>query len=308
MSPSERREMIRKENTYLSLTRQCKLLKISRSSIYYTPVGFDQATIELMHEIDRIFTKYPFFGSRQIAAYLPQSGFSAGRHRVRRLMGIMGLQAIYKGPNTSKKHPQHKIWPYLLRKLPITRPNHVWCSDITYIPVRNGFLYLVAIMDWATRKVLSWRLSNTLDASFCVEALEEAIATYGKPEIMNTDQGSQYTGAGWITTLTKAEIKISPLMHVNMHCRAVNGWPRSLSRQHLHRTALAIPQAGSRLLARDYRWLPSQSRHRQLDRLLQQRAASHRARQTDAERGILRPSEDTKSGMNINQMHLSKAA
>jgi putative transposase len=214
--------MIRKENTDLSLTRQCKLLKISRSSIYYTPVGFDQATIDLMHEIDRIFTKYPFFGSRQIAAYLPQSRFSAGRHRVRRLIGIMGLQAIYKGPNTSKKHPQHKIWPYLLRKLSITRSNHVWCSDITYIPVKNGFLYLVAIMDWATRKVLSWRLSNTLDASFCplgrllcnrlptmVEALEDAIAKYGKPEIMNTDQGSQYTGAGWITTLTKADIKIS---------------------------------------------------------------------------------------------------
>ena len=176
MSPSERREMTRKDNTDLSLTRQCKLLKISRSSIYYTPVCFDQATIDLMHEIDRIFTKYPFFGSHQIAAYLPQSGFSAGRHRVRRLMGIMGLQAIYKRPNTSKKHPQHKIWPYLLRKLSIKRPNHVWCSKITYIPVRNGSLYLVAIMDWATRKVLSWRLSNTLDASFCVEALDEAIA------------------------------------------------------------------------------------------------------------------------------------
>ncbi len=205
MSPSKRREMIRKENTKLSVTRQCKMLKISRSSIYYTRVGFDPATIDLMHEIDRIFTKYPFFGSRQIAAYR----FSAGRHRIRRLMGIMGLQAIYKGPNTSKKHPQHRIYPYLLRKLATTRPNQVWCSDITYIPVKHGFLYLVAIMDWATRKVLSWRLSNTLDASFCVEALEEAIAKYGKPEIMNTDQGSQYTGAGWITTLTDAKVKIS---------------------------------------------------------------------------------------------------
>ena len=209
MSPSERREMIRKGNADLSLTRQCKLLKISRSSIYYTPVGVNAATLKLMHEIDRVFTKYPFFGSRQIAAYLPQSGFAAGRHRVRRLMNIMGLQAIYKGPNTSKKHPEHRIYPYLLRKLAITRPNQVWCSDITYIPVKRGFLYLVAIMDWATRKVLSWRLSNTLDASFCVEALEEAIAKYGKPKIMNTDQGSQYTGAGWITTLTDAEVKIS---------------------------------------------------------------------------------------------------
>ena len=124
-------------------------------------------------------------------------------------MSIMDSQAIYKGPNISKEHPQHKIWPYLLRKRPITRPNQVWCSDITYIPVKKGFLYLVAIMDWATRKVLTWQLSNTLDASFCVEGLEEALAKYGKPVIMNTDQGSQYTGAGWITTLTKADIKIS---------------------------------------------------------------------------------------------------
>nr|WP_083903077.1 IS3 family transposase [Octadecabacter antarcticus] len=144
--------MIRKENTKLSLTRQCKLLKISRSSIYYTPVGVNAETLKLMHEIDRIFTKYPFFGSRQIAAYLPQSGFSAGRHRVRRMMNIMpcarqamqsiaerGLQAIYKGPNTSKKHPQHRIYPYLLRKLAITRPNQVWCSDITYIPVKKAY-------------------------------------------------------------------------------------------------------------------------------------------------------------------------
>jgi putative transposase len=209
MSPTERKAMIRKDRTDLSLTKQCKLLNTSRSSLYYLPVGVNAETLELMNEIDRVFTKYPFFGSRQIAAYLPRNGFRAGRHRVRRLMGIMGLQVIYKGPNTSKKHPQHRIYPYLLRKLPITRPNHVWCSDITYIPVRRGFLYLVAIMDWATRKALAWRLSNTLDASFCVEALKEAIAIYGKPEIMNTDQGSQFTGAAWITTLTEADVKVS---------------------------------------------------------------------------------------------------
>ena len=193
MSPIERKTMINRDRTDLSLTKQCKLLKISRSSLYYVPVGVNAETLALMNEIDRVFTKYPFFG----------------RHRVRRLMGIMGLQATYKGPNTSKKHPQHRIYPYLLRKLPITRPNQVWCSDITYIPVRRGFLYLVAIMDWATRKVLAWRLSNTLDASFCVEALNEAIAKYGKPEIMNTDQGSQFTGSAWITTLTEADVKIS---------------------------------------------------------------------------------------------------
>ena len=146
MSPSERKAMINLDRTDLSLTRQCKLLKISRSSLYYAPIGMNAKTLELMNEIDRVFTKYPFFGSRQIAAYLPRNGFHAGRHRVRRLMGVMGLQAIYKGPNTSKKHPQHPIYPYLLRKLPITRPNQVWCSDITYIPVRCGFLYLVAIL------------------------------------------------------------------------------------------------------------------------------------------------------------------
>lgn len=222
MSPSERKTLIDRNRTDLSLAKQCKLLKISRSLLYYTPVGVNAETLDLMNEIDRVFTKYPFFGSRQIAAYLPKNGFYAGRHRVRRLMSIMGLQAIYKGPNTSKKHPEHRIYPYLLRKLPITRPNHVWCSDITYIPVRRGFLYLVAMMDWATRKVEAWRLSNTLDASFCVEALKEAIAKYGKPGIMNIDQGSHFTGAAWITPLTEAKIKISmPLvtLALPMHCR-----------------------------------------------------------------------------------------
>ncbi len=209
MSPSQRKTLINRDRTDLSLIRQCKLLRISRSSLYYTPVDINVETLELMKEIDRVFTKYPFFGSRQIAAYLPRNGFHAGRHRVRRLMGIMGLQAIYKGPNTRRKHPQHPIYPYLLRGLPIKRANHVWCSDITYVPVRHGFLYLVAIMDWATRKVLSHRLSNTLDTSFCVEALNEAITKYGKPEIMNTDQGSQFTSADWITTLSDAKIKIS---------------------------------------------------------------------------------------------------
>lgn len=209
MSPSERKTLIDRNRTDLSLTKQCKLLKISRFSLYYTPVGVNAETLDLMSEIDRMFTKHPFFGSRQIAAYLPRNGSHAGRHLVRRLMSIMGLQAIYDGPNTSKKHPEHRISLYLLRKLPIKRLNHVWCSDITYIPLRRGFLYLVAIMDWATRKVLAWRLSNTLDASFCVEVLKEAITKYGKPKIMNTDRGSQFTGAAWITTLTEAEVKIS---------------------------------------------------------------------------------------------------
>ena len=197
------------KNVNLSLSRQCKILKISRSSLYYTPIGFSAKTLELMRQIDRVFTQYPFFGSRQIVAYLPRKGYHAGRHRVRRLMKVMGLEAIYKRPNTSKKHPENRIYPYLLRNMQITRANQVWCSDISYIPVKRGFLYLVAIMDWATRKVLSWRLSNTMDASFCKEALDEAIAKYGPPEIINTDQGSQFTGAAWITTLTEAGVKVS---------------------------------------------------------------------------------------------------
>ena len=233
MSPKERKKMV-SERVDISLSRQCKILRVSRSSLYYTPMGFSAETLELMRQIDRVFTKYPFFGSRQIAAYLPRVGYHAGRHRVRRLMKVMGLEAIYKRPNTrcpathacmcerGQKAPREPDYPYLLRNMQITRPNQVllsWlaskplpgsgCADISYIPVKRGFLYLVAIMDWATRKVLSWRLSNTMDAGFCKEALDEAIDKYGPPEIMNTDQGSQFTGSAWITTLTEAGVKIS---------------------------------------------------------------------------------------------------
>jgi len=209
MSPTEKKNMIRRDHPQLSITRQCRLVKLSRSSFYYSPVGIDAQTLKLMKAIDVVFTKYPFFGSRQIAAFLRREGRVVGRHRVRRLMTKMGLEAIYKRPNTSKAHPQHPVYPYLLRKMKVDRPNQVWCSDITFIPVQNGFLYLVAIMDWATRKVLIWRLSNTLHADFCVEALKEAITRYGAPEIMNTDQGSQFTGSEWITTLAEAGIRIS---------------------------------------------------------------------------------------------------
>ncbi len=156
-----------------------------------------------------MFTKYPFFGSRQIAACLRRDGIVVGRHRVRRLMVKTGLEAIYKQPRTSQPHPQHPVFPYLPGKMKVDRPNQVWRADITFVPVRNGFLYLVAIMDWAARKVLSWRLSNTMHADFCVEALKEATAKHGTPGIMNTDQGSQFTGSAWITTLTEAAVRIS---------------------------------------------------------------------------------------------------
>ncbi len=201
--------MITREHPELSLSRQCEVLSISRSSFYHAPMGESPSSLALMRRIDELFLKYPFYGSRQMARQLRRDSVRVGRHRVRRLMRLMGLAAIYQAPRTSAPHPAHRIYPYLLKGLAIDRPNRVWCADITYIPVQRGFLYLVAIMDWATRHVLAWRLSNTMDARFCVEALEEALARYGPPEIMNTDQGSQFTGSAWITTLTGAGVQVS---------------------------------------------------------------------------------------------------
>jgi putative transposase len=200
---------IEKGHPRLSLRRQCRLLSLSRSVLYYTPVGETAGNLALMALIDRQFLETPWYGSRQMARWLRRQGHAVGRHRVRRLMRRMGLTPIYQPPRTSQPHPQHKIYPYLLRELEITRPNHVWCADITYIPMRRGFLYLVAIMDWATRKVLAWRLSNTMEADFCIEALREAMARYGKPEIFNTDQGSQFTSFEFTRVLKEAEVKIS---------------------------------------------------------------------------------------------------
>ena len=162
-----------------------------------------------MKRIDQLYMQYPFYGSRQMVRHLGRDGWSVGRHRVRRLMRLMGLQTIFQAPRTSDPHPEHRVYPYLLRDMQITRPNQVWCADITYIPVQRGFLYLVTIMDWASRHVLSWCLSNSLDASFCVAALEEALQTYGKPEIFNTDQGSQFTSQNFTGLLKNHDIRIS---------------------------------------------------------------------------------------------------
>ncbi len=209
MSRGERKAMIRRDRPDLSLGHQCRLLSISRSSFYYAPKGESSSSLALMRRIDELFLKYPFYGSRQMVRQLRREGACVGRHRVRRLMRLMGLQAIYQAPRTSDPHPTHRIYPYLLRGLTIDRPNQVWCADITYIPVQRGFLYLVAIMDWATRHVLSWRLSNTMDAGFCVDALKEALSRYGKPEIFNTDQGSQFTSFDFTGVLKDADIQIS---------------------------------------------------------------------------------------------------
>ncbi len=201
--------MIERGNPNLSITRQCTILSISRSSFYYATKGESEANLALMRRIDELFMKYPFYGSRQMVRQLRREGIAVGRHRVRRLMRLMGLEAIYQAPRTSDPHPAHRIYPYLLRGMAINRPNQVWCSDITYIPVQHGFLYLVAIMDWATRHVLAWRLSNTMDTRFCLEALNEALARHGKPEIFNTDQGSQFTSLAFTQVLKDAGVAIS---------------------------------------------------------------------------------------------------
>jgi putative transposase len=209
MSRGERKAMITPGHPGLSLSRQCRLLSISRSSFYYGPKGESPENLALMRRIDELFLKYPFYGSRQMVRQLRREGVWIGRHRVRRLMGLMGLEAIYQAPRTSSPHPGHRVYPYLLRNLRVARPDHVWCADITYIPLMRGFLYLVAIMDWATRHVLAWRLSNTLDARFCLEALHEAMAEHGRPEIFNTDQGSQFTSLDFTGVLKEAGVAIS---------------------------------------------------------------------------------------------------
>ena len=200
--------MIRRDHPELSLSRQYRLLSISRSSLYHAPQGESAENLELMRRIDELFLKYPFYGSRQMVRHLWRDGVRLGRHRARRLMRLR-LQAIYQAPRTTKPHTQHRVYPYLLKGLAIERPNQVWTADITYIPVQRGFLYLVAVMDWATRRVLSWRLSNTLDARFCAEALTEALERYGRPQIFNTDQGSQFTSLEFTATLKDAGVAIS---------------------------------------------------------------------------------------------------
>jgi len=201
--------MIEPDHPRLSIVRQCELASISRSSFYREPTVESAATLRLMRLIDEQFLETPWYGSRQMVRHLRRNGWCVGRHRIRRLMTKMGLAPIYQHPKTSEPHPRHKVYPYLLRHLTIDQPNHVWCADVTYIPMRRGFLYLVAIMDWASRKVLAWRLSNTMDADFCVAALEEAIVRHGKPGIFNTDQGSQFTSHDFTGVLNKVGIAIS---------------------------------------------------------------------------------------------------
>jgi putative transposase len=209
MSLDRRRQMIEPEHPRLSIVRQCELVSISRSGFYHRPAGETALNLELMRLVDAQFLETPWYGSRQMVRHLRREGYVIGRKRIRRLMAKMGLTPIYQRPRTSTPHPDHQVFPYLLRELVIGRPNHVWCADITYLPMRCGFLYLVAVMDWATRKVLSWRVSNTLDVEFCLEALEEALARFGRPEIFNPDQGSQFTSPRFTGLLQRAKVRIS---------------------------------------------------------------------------------------------------
>jgi putative transposase len=192
----------------LSLTRQCQLLGLSRAALYYRPVEVSADELELMTFIDRQYLRTPFYGSRRMTAWLRTKGHLVNRKRVQRLMGLMGLEAIYQRPHTSRPAPEHRTYPYLLRGLVIERVNQVWAADITYIPMACGFLYLVAVMDWVSRYVLAWRLSNLLDASFCIDALDEALSQ-GRPEIFNTDQGSQFTDEDFTSVLCAHGVAIS---------------------------------------------------------------------------------------------------
>jgi putative transposase len=205
---AEREAMIDRSHA-LPLIRQAEELGISRGSLYYQPHPASAADLAIMRRMDELHLEFPFAGSRMLRDLLNAEGFTLGRLHVSTLMKRMGIEALYRKPNTSKPTPGHRIYPYLLRKLPITRPNQVWAMDITYIPMARGFVYLAAVVDWFSRRVLAWRLSITLEAAFCIEALEEALACYGSPEIFNTDQGSQFTSHDFTSVLLKNDIAIS---------------------------------------------------------------------------------------------------
>ena len=201
--------MVDSNHPRISIVRQCRLVSVARSSFSDAGTGESPLTLRLMRLIAAQFLEPPCYGARQMTCWLRRQGDMVSRKRVRRLMRLLGVHALYQRPRTSQPHPAHRIYPYLLRDLPITRPNHVWCTDVTDIPLRRGFLYLVVVMDWASRTGLSWRLSNTLDARVCVEALHEALERDGPPEIFNSDQGSQFTSVDFTDVLTEAGIRIS---------------------------------------------------------------------------------------------------
>src|SRR5579864_4547854 len=209
MSAPDRRAKLDRDHPLLSVRRQCAMLGIARSGVYRLPRPANDDDLKLLRRIDELFTRWPFLGSRRMTAMLRAEGEAINRKRVQRLMRRMGIAALGPKPRTTMPAPGHTIFPYLLRDVKVERANQVWAADITYIPIGRGFLYLVAVMDWSSRAVLAWRLSNTMDVSFCVSALEEALARFGRPEIFNTDQGSQFTSTAFTGTLAAAGIRVS---------------------------------------------------------------------------------------------------
>lgn len=208
MSTWERRALVESNHPHISISRQCSLLDLPRSSYYYRPCPVSEEDLILMKLMDEQYTEHPSSGSRTMQGILLNSGFSMGRNRIRRLMRVMGLVAVYPKPRTTLVSEGHKKYPYLLRNVVVNRPNQVWCMDITYLRMRRDFVYLTAVMDWYSRYVLGWRLSNTMDSTFCLEAVEEAFS-YGKPEIFNTDQGVQFTCEEFTSSLARSNIRIS---------------------------------------------------------------------------------------------------
>jgi putative transposase len=204
-----KKELIEMNNEQLSIKKQCDLLGLNRSSYYTKPIGLQPQELQILNRMDEIFTDHPYYGNRRMMHVLRAEGYRVGRKKVRRYYQILGIEAIYPKINLSKRNQAHKVYPYLLRDLEITRPNQVWSMDITYVRLKQGFVYLCAIIDWHSRYVLSWRLSITLQSDFCIEALQEAIATYGKPEVFNTDQGVQFTSNNFIEVLQDHHIAIS---------------------------------------------------------------------------------------------------
>ena len=257
MSTPDRRAMLERDHPALSIRGQCRLLGLARSGVYRPAPANDDADLALMRRLDALFTAWPFLGSRRMTAMLRAEGLGVNRKRVQRLMRRMGIAALGPKPKTSKPAPGHEIFPYLLRDLVIDRPNQVWAADITYIPIGRGFLFLVAILDWASRAVLAWRLSNTMDVAFCVDALDEALARFGQPEIFNTDQGSQFTSAVFAGRTRRCR-------HSDL-----DGRPRPLDGQRVHRTAVAVAEVRGRLPEGLRRRPRSARRHRRVDRLLQ---------------------------------------
>ena len=209
MTPLARLSLVDRAATELSIVAQCSLLKVARSSLYWRPAAVSEDDLRLMRRIDELYLATPFYGARRMVAVLRREGWVVNRKRVRRLMRMMRIEAIYQKPNTSRGHPGHVVYPYLLRGLVIDRPNQVWCADITYIPMAKGFVYLVAVMDWFSRRVLAWRLSTGMETGFCVEALQEALDRYGSPEIFNTDQGVQFTSEAFTGVPASGGIRIS---------------------------------------------------------------------------------------------------